>query len=291
MSAVTVIGTGLMGSALARTLANADHQVVAWNRDIAKARALTGVAVEADLGKAIAAGQLIVLAVSDYSVVHSLLTPLVGVLKGRDVVNLVSGSPEEARTLSEFISAAGARYVDGAIEAYPEAIGSVEAIINLSGDPQVWAEYNALLRSLAGQCSYLGHEPQLANVFAVSAGGYFIVAVAAFMEAFAFARSRGIEFDAVEATIDYWTALLGQTLHQSVDAIRKGDYSTDQATLAVYLDGARTCQESMHAVNHRGTIIGAAVQALERASAAGHHDESVFAMFKAAEMESAIGGR
>ena len=34
---VTVIGTGVMGSALARALAGAGHQVTAWNRTRSRA--------------------------------------------------------------------------------------------------------------------------------------------------------------------------------------------------------------------------------------------------------------
>ena len=46
---VTVIGTGVMGSALARALAGAGHQVTAWNRTRSRALPLASAGARAEI--------------------------------------------------------------------------------------------------------------------------------------------------------------------------------------------------------------------------------------------------
>lgn len=121
MTAVTCIGLGLMGSALARAALASGHGVAVWNRTPGKAQAL------ADIG-ALAASTRVLLETN-------------GVAKhlvGRTIVNLTTGTPREAEALSVWVGAQGAHYLDGAILCGPNAIGTENGEVVFSGDVLAW---------------------------------------------------------------------------------------------------------------------------------------------------------
>ena len=95
----TVLGLGAMGTALARGLLRAGHPVTVWNRTPARAEALVaeGARVAPDPTAAVAAGALTVVCLLDDAAVAAVLDPLGDDLAGAVLVNLTSGTPEQAR--------------------------------------------------------------------------------------------------------------------------------------------------------------------------------------------------
>lgn len=168
MSDITAIGLGLMGSALARALQRAGHDLTVWNRSPAKMQPFVedGVPAAADLASAIAASPVILICIDNYAVTNDMLQSdaVAPVLEGRTVVQLSTGTPKEARTLSERLAARNVAYLDGAILCGPQHIGTDEAQILLSGDPAAHERAGPLLACLGGTVRYLG-----ANVGAASA--------------------------------------------------------------------------------------------------------------------------
>lgn len=160
---VTVLGLGLMGRALAGAFLRAGHPTTVWNRTASAADALVarGATLAGSPAEAVAAGPLTVVCVSTYDVVHELLAPLD--LTGRVVVNLTSGTSDQARSAA---SRLGGTYLDGAIMAVPPAIGTAEAAILYSGPRTAFDE--ATLSSLGGTTAYLGEDPGLASVYDVA---------------------------------------------------------------------------------------------------------------------------
>jgi hypothetical protein len=65
-------------------------------------------------------------------------------------MQLSTGRPQEARELEEWIRASGAEYLDGAILAYPDQVGSSEAVILVAGPEATFRRCEGLLRSLRG---------------------------------------------------------------------------------------------------------------------------------------------
>src|SRR4051812_40621358 len=72
---VTVIGTGNMGSALARALIDAGNEVTVWTRTAAKALPLgeLGAAVAEDAAAAVEASELVVVCLAQYDQVEAAL--------------------------------------------------------------------------------------------------------------------------------------------------------------------------------------------------------------------------
>lgn len=121
---LTLLGLGDMGTALARTWLAAGHCPTVWNRTPAKAAALAaeGASVAATAADAVAASALVVVCLLDDASVGSALEGID--LTGKDLVNLTTSTPGEARARAAWAEERGARYLDGGIMATPTMIGA-----------------------------------------------------------------------------------------------------------------------------------------------------------------------
>jgi len=98
-SAVTVIGLGSMGSALAGAVLEAGYPTTVWNRTAGKAEPLVrrGAARAATVAEAVSASPTVIACVLDYRALREILSTAGDALAGRTVVNLTNGTPTEAR--------------------------------------------------------------------------------------------------------------------------------------------------------------------------------------------------
>src|SRR4051794_11409935 len=82
MAHVTVLGPGAMGAAMARRLAECEHDVTVWGRDPAKARALTGPRITAagTVAEAVAAADVVLTMVTDGPAVEEVAGQLLDAL-------------------------------------------------------------------------------------------------------------------------------------------------------------------------------------------------------------------
>ncbi|UBU14264.1 NAD(P)-dependent oxidoreductase [Nonomuraea gerenzanensis] len=163
---VTVIGLGLMGQALAGAFLKAGHPTTVWNRTAAKADPLVagGARLAATAGEALRASPLTIICVTDYEAVRELLNGSDGTLAGITLVNLTSGTSAQAREAAEWAGRRGARYLDGAIMAIPQTIGTAEAVILHSG-PRADFEAHERALGVLGTVNHLGADVGLASLY------------------------------------------------------------------------------------------------------------------------------
>ncbi len=100
LTPLTLLGLGAMGTALAEAWLTAGHPLTVWNRTAARADALAvrGAAVAPTVAEAVAANRLIVVCLLDDASVDDALAGLD--LTGKDLVNVVTSTPGQARALS-----------------------------------------------------------------------------------------------------------------------------------------------------------------------------------------------
>lgn len=166
MSDVSVLGCGRMGRALIEALADADTQVTIWNRTPEKAEALTGprVSMADTVGGALAASPTTFVCISNYADTQALLDGLDEQLADKTVVQLCSGRPDEAQTLSERVTAAGGAYVDGSILSHPPEIGTDSARIFYAGDAEAFKQIEPLVAAFGGTANFVGEDPRDAAI-------------------------------------------------------------------------------------------------------------------------------
>ncbi|MCV9941036.1 NAD(P)-binding domain-containing protein [Boseaceae bacterium BT-24-1] len=235
MSDVSVIGLGEMGAALAGAFLSAGKSVTVWNRTAVKAAPLQerGAILAASPAEAVGASPVVVICVSDYAATSAILTTegVTEALAGRLVVQLTSGIPKEARALETQVHIAGARYLDGAIAAWPRQIGGPEAAIVVAGPDAVFAEARPLLKALAGEASHAGVEIGQALVLFNAALAYLAGHWIGFSHGAAICEAEGVPVDAFGAMMASLSPSLGQDLSHMGKAIATGRFEKPESTL------------------------------------------------------------
>ena len=166
---LAVFGAGNMGSALVTALRAANYDVTVWNRTSDKAMPLqsTGAIVSSSAESAASANDCLILSLADCFAAKRVLETCRSELMGKRVIQLTTGKPEEARSLSAFVTEAGGRYLDGAIMGFPNHVGTSANTVLYSGNEDVLNECRDVLEAL-GAVNYFGAEPGAASAFDIA---------------------------------------------------------------------------------------------------------------------------
>ncbi|MBS1843017.1 MAG: NAD(P)-dependent oxidoreductase [Actinobacteria bacterium] len=279
---IAVLGCGMMGSALARTLAGGDHEVLVWNRTPEKARELArteGIAAVEDAAEAVLDASATILMVADYEVAAAVLERVEGSLEGRTILNFVSGSPQGAAGFEREMLARGAAYVDGTIVAYPKEIGDPLTLIACAGARVAWEAVEPLVLELGGGSRLLSESVGAANAFEAVIGSYYMVAWSGFLEGAAYADAHGLSPQELLPGIDYLTDLLRVSTHEVTEGIVAEDFSTDQATIDVFVDAVAKYRSGFEQSGFRGGMLAALAENLRRAQTGGHGGDGFHAQY------------
>ncbi|MFD7324958.1 NAD(P)-dependent oxidoreductase [Streptomyces sp. NPDC059875] len=231
---VSVLGLGMMGTALATAFLQAGHPVTVWNRSPAKTGPLVaqGALPAATPTDAVAASPLVVLCLLSNDNVDELLATLPEDLTGRTLVNLTNGTPEQARTLSARAEKLGARYLDGGIMAVPQMIAGPDAYVFYSGDEQAYETHRATLAALGGT-RWTGTDPGRAALYDLGLLTGMYGMFAGVMQALALVRTENVGAEEyAELLVPWMTAMLGGVPGIARD-IDSGNHLTDVSSLAV----------------------------------------------------------
>lgn len=233
---VSVIGLGMMGTALAEAFLGQGHPTTVWNRSPQKAEQLVsrGATGADTVGAALTAGPLVVVCLSTDEAVHEVLDPEVENLKDRVLVNLTSSTPEEARATAAWAERNGITYLDGAIMATPPLVGQPQALIFFGGSAPAFEDHQETLRVLGGAATYLGDDTGLPSLYDVALLGILWSTVAGNIQALALLGTEGVT---AEAFLPYATAWLNHVavpyLPRLAEEVDSQDYATDVSTLNV----------------------------------------------------------
>ena len=225
--AVTVLGLGAMGTALAVAFLAIGRRTTVWNRTAGKAGELVerGAVEAAGLEAAIRASPLVVACLLDHHSVHQALDPVADALAGRTLVNLTNGTPSQGRELAAWASGHGAALLDGGIMAVPLMIGSPEAFILYSGPRESFDVHRDALEAL-GEARYMGADPGLAALYdlALLSGMYGVYG--GILHAFALVRSAGVAATEFAPMLSRWLDGMGDLIDDTAAQIDSDDYAT-----------------------------------------------------------------
>ena len=288
-SPVTVIGLGMMGSALAGAFLNDGHPTTVWNRSAEKAGPLVhkGATCADTVDDAVLASPVVVVCVSDYEIVRKILDPVGDALSGRVVVNLTSGTPEQARETAAWAAERGADYLDGAIMAVPPMIGQPEALIFYGGAEAVFEAHKPTLLTLGGSTTYLGTDPGVPLVYDLALLGMLWSNLAGYLHALALVGTAKVDAATFLPYARAWfDNVIAPDIPDVVREVDEGDYATDISSLDV---NKAAIAHLIHASEAQG--IGAEVmlpiQALmDRRVAEGHGADSLASLIEVIKRSS-----
>ncbi len=226
LTPLTLLGLGAMGTALAEAWLTAGHPLTVWNRTAARADALAvrGAAVAPTVAEAVAANRLIVVCLLDDASVDDALAGLD--LTGKDLVNVVTSTPGQARARAAWAARRGARYLDGGIMAVPPMIGVPAAgpYVFYSGPSELFEEHRAVLAAPAGT-RYVGEDAGYAALHDVALLSAMYGMFAGVAHAFALVRGEAVApGDLAPMLSDYVTAMT-RSIAGTAEQLESGDYT------------------------------------------------------------------
>lgn len=251
-TSVSVLGLGLMGQALAATFLKAGRATTVWNRSADKADRLVadGAVLAGTPADAVAASDLVVVCLSTYDVVHEVIGPLGDALHGKTVVNLTSGSSEQARDTAEWARKNGAAYLDGAIMATPPGIGAETSVLFYAGDEAVFDAHEPVLRLLGGGTTYLGTDHGKPALFDVSLLGLMWGALNSFLHGVAIVETGGVKAREFVPWAHMWLdaiKIFTADYAAQIDA-GDGEFPANDARLETHLGALRHLLEESEAL-------------------------------------------
>ncbi|AVT31474.1 dehydrogenase [Plantactinospora sp. BC1] len=224
---LTLLGLGAMGTALARAWLAAGHPLTVWNRTAARAEPLgaEGATVARTAAEAVAANRLVVACLLDDASVRQTLADTD--LTGRDLVNLSTSTPGQARALADWAQRRGARFVDGGIMAVPPMIG-VEGsggYVFYSGSTDLFETHRDVLAVPAGT-RYVGADPGFAALHDVALLSAMTGMFAGVAHAFALIRREEIPPRDFAPLLEGWLTGMAPFVRLTAAQLASGDYVT-----------------------------------------------------------------
>jgi len=236
MTDISVIGLGAMGSALAHTLLRAGYAVTVWNRSPDKAEPLkaAGGAVAESAAAAIAASPATITCIASHDQTIELLQTCGAALDGKTIIELSTGGASEAEKLTALLSAQGANWLIGIINAYPTAIGKPDTVLTVVGDAAVWQDHAKAIQALGGSSAHVGTEAGMcaalfAALFTTRQGFMFGMIYGALV-----CKAAGIPLDAFAKQIPVSLGMLPSYHQYFADTVPGGNFDNPPASMSTY---------------------------------------------------------
>lgn len=279
MTDISVVGLGAMGSALARALLKARLRVTVWNRTASRMQPLMALGADgaSTIADAVQASPSIMICIDNYATTIHLLGAN-GVsphLSGRTLIQLSTGTPQEARESEVWAHERGARYIDGAILGGPAGIGTERATILVAGSKPAFASCESTVRPLGGDIRYLG-----GNIGAAAA-----LDLAWLCQRFGLflGVAHGARLcEAEKVNLDLYASMFaeGDRARIFAQVIHANAFEHPTATLATWHAALQRVQRHAHDAGINCEIPDFAAGLFKRAIAMGHAEEDVAALIK-----------
>lgn len=176
---VAFVGLGNMGSAMARNLIEAGHEVTVYNRSRAKSEALgTGVQIAESPAEAVNHCEAAITMLADDTAVEEMVGGESGIACGLPGGSIHLGcstiSAALARRLAAQHAANGQRYVSAPVFGRPEAAATKQLLVVAAGEGETVKRCSPVFEAIGRRTFMAGKEPWQAN--AVKLCGNFMIA-------------------------------------------------------------------------------------------------------------------
>jgi 3-hydroxyisobutyrate dehydrogenase len=193
--AITILGTGLLGSGFARAFLRKGESIRVWNRTIARAQPLAadGATVIADAAEAVRGVERVHLVLSDDAAVTSVLDAAApGFVPGTLVFDHSTTSPGGAIERTKAWRAKGIVYLHAPVFMGPGNALEGTGFMLVSGEREIVARVSPLLAPMTGKLLDLGERVDQAAAFKLIGNLLLFGLGAAFQDIVALAASMGI---------------------------------------------------------------------------------------------------
>jgi len=288
---VTVLGLGAMGRTIAASLLDAGHPVTVWNRTPGRATDLVerGASSTTDVVDAVNASAIVLVCVLDSEAVGDVLAAAGDAVRGRTIVNLTTGTPDEARLIALTATDRGADHLDGVMMAVPAMIGTPDAMILYGGSADAYARHHSALLAVAGNSPLLGDDVGLPALHDVALLTLLYMTMTGWLQAFAVVGTGGVSameflpyatswFDNVVAADD------PSVIAREVDQREYPD--SIPSSLGLNAAALRLLRQVQNEIGVDSTVIDAISQLADRRVADGHGADGYTSLIEAIKSPS-----
>ncbi len=163
-------------------------------------------------------------------------------LTGKDLVNLTTGTPAEARARAAWAEERGARYLDGGIMATPTMIGVPEAggYVFYSGSHALYDSHRAVLEVPAGS-RFVGENPGHAALHDVALLSAMWGMFAGISQAYALIEGEDIAPKDLAPLLSEWLGAMGFFVGNAAERLTSQDFTSGVVSnLAMQVAGSGT---------------------------------------------------
>ncbi|MGB8996154.1 MAG: NAD(P)-dependent oxidoreductase [Pseudonocardiaceae bacterium] len=195
-SSVAVLGTGIMGAGMVRSLVKAGLDVTVWNRSAEKARPLAddGAKIAADPAEAVSGADVVVTMLFDVDAVAEVMqralaaTPQHAVWAQTSTVGLAG-----TQQLAELAARYGRGYVDAPVLGTKKPAEQGELIVLASGPRELEPRVAPVFGAIGSKTVWVGERPGDGHRLKLALNSWVLSITAATGQAIALARDLGLD--------------------------------------------------------------------------------------------------
>lgn len=279
---VSIVGTGISGSAMARRMLEAGIEVRAWNRTRAKAEALDGVTVADTPREAAAGADAVLITVMDEPAVDAVLEGPDGLLAGLEdgalVVDFTTTSVDAKLRFDSLVREAGGRFAEAPFFGSKPELEGPGIWPAVGCRPEDKEDVDRVMAPLAREVVHVGVVGE-ASRFKLAANLLVFTMVGNLAESLTLARALGADPELLVETISRGTGVRSPLNASKGRLVLEDDYEP-RAAVGLAAKDLQLITEAARDAGVRLPLTEAARELFDRAVAAGLEEEDMIAVYK-----------
>jgi len=223
---ITLLGTGLLGRAIAERLQSVGHTVTVYNRTTTKALPLQacGITVVTRSEEAIAQADCVVLMLADAAAIRAvLLTPdSLAVLRGKTVIQMGTIAQDESLALQAEIERVGGSYCEAPVLGSLAEAQAGTLLVKVGGTEGQFVQWGPLFRSLCREPRLIGPAGKAASL-KLALNQLIVAEISAFALSLGLVQRAGVPVDTFMAILRE-SALFASAFEKKLPRLLTRDY-------------------------------------------------------------------
>ena len=158
---IAILGTGLMGSAMAERFLALDHSLVVYNRTREKTNPLgsLGIKIAESAAHAVESSMCTLLTLTDYDAILEVLFPETQLhpdYSGHTIIQMGTISPNESISLKKTVEGAGGKYLEAPVLGSTPQVKKGDLIVMVGAEPEEFERWSGLLSCFSPKPLYIG---------------------------------------------------------------------------------------------------------------------------------------
>jgi 3-hydroxyisobutyrate dehydrogenase len=277
MTTVALLGTGIMGSGMGRSIARAGLDVTVWNRSADKARAL-GLPVADDVTAAVRDKDVVVTMLFDAESVDAVMRDALPAMR-EDAVWLQTSTVglEETTALAALAAEHGIAFVDAPVLGTRQPAENGQLTVLAAGPSTTRERIAPVLDAISAKVVWVGEEPGGGHRLKLVANAWVLSITAATAQSVALAEGLGLD------PRQFLDLIAGGPLDSGYAQLKGNAMLSGDFTPAFALSGATKDAGLIRAAAADAGVATDLVAALEKLfAAAGDQDDDMAAVIRAA---------